>query len=248
MSVVWAVLLALPPEGVAAWEAGLAARDDATRARQWFARAAASFEQTPGAALAAGHAWMLAGDLPRAVGAYRCGLAVRPDDARLQHALTYARGQVNPLAVPTGPGWLARQCGATRQHLGWWLVWLAWVGAIACLVRQRMTGLAIWRAGAVVSGGGALALAVVLGLAAAQAAAYRAEPFAVVAQAGVSLRTGNAHAYSPVFDAPLPRGQECRPVLRRGRWWRVELPGGAVGWLPAEAVLLYNSMDADGAN
>ena len=236
VSVVWAVWLVLPPEGVAAWQAGLAARDDAVQARAWFAQAAVQFEQTPGAALAAGHAWRLAGDLPRAIRAYRRGLAACPDDPRLQQALADARAQARPLAVPTGPGWLARHGGATRQPLGWWLVWSLWTLAVLGLARQRMTGAAGWRVGALGASAGALTLAVVLGLAAAQAAAYRAEPFAVVAQAGVVLRTGNAQAYPPVLDAALPPGQECRPLVRRGGWCRVELPDGTAGWLPVEAL------------
>ena len=36
----------------------------------------------------------------------------------------------------------------------------------------------------------------------------------------------------------LPRGAEVRELARRGGWMQVEIPGGAVGWVPLAAVIV----------
>ena len=68
-------------------------------------------------------------------------------------------------------------------------------------------------------------------------AADEAEPVAVVAVDGVTLRKGNGESYPPRVETKLPRGAEVRVVGRRGGWVQVKLPGGAVGWLPEAGVL-----------
>ena len=39
------------------------------------------------------------------------------------------------------------------------------------------------------------------------------------------------------LNAPLPAGAEVRELSRRGGWVQVELPGGAVGWLPLSVLV-----------
>ena len=59
----------------------------------------------------------------------------------------------------------------------------------------------------------------------------------VVITSDVALRTGNGTAFPTRIDALLPHGAEVRELGRRGGWVQVELAGGAVGWVPASAVL-----------
>jgi hypothetical protein len=51
------------------------------------------------------------------------------------------------------------------------------------------------------------------------------------------LRTGNGFSYPPRLDGPLPAGLEAKVLHQRGGWLQLELSNGAVGWLPANAVL-----------
>jgi hypothetical protein len=46
------------------------------------------------------------------------------------------------------------------------------------------------------------------------------------------LRTGNGPSFPARIEAPLPRGAEVTELARRGGWVQVQLPGGAVGWVP----------------
>jgi hypothetical protein len=63
-----------------------------------------------------------------------------------------------------------------------------------------------------------------------------AAPVVVIA-ADVDLRTGNGNAFPTRIGARLPAGAEVRELGRRGGWVQIELPGSAVGWVPAGAVL-----------
>jgi len=61
-----------------------------------------------------------------------------------------------------------------------------------------------------------------------------AEPIVVVVH-NVPLRLGNGVDYPPIGE--LPRGCEVRRIGERGGWLHIETSSGAVGWLPADAVL-----------
>jgi hypothetical protein len=92
-------------------------------ARKAFARAAADYDElrrrgvhNPALCRNQGNAYLLAGDLPRAILAYRRGLHLAPNDSALLANLAYAREQVTPSA-PGGfgrppaddwPPWLPR--------------------------------------------------------------------------------------------------------------------------------------------
>ena len=91
--------------------AGLAARDDAAAARPHFASAArlyddawADGERTAGVARNRGRAHALAGDTPRAIGAFHAGLAVAPWDRGLRDDLAAVRASVPyPDGLRPGP-------------------------------------------------------------------------------------------------------------------------------------------------
>jgi hypothetical protein len=61
-------------------------------------------------------------------------------------------------------------------------------------------------------------------------------PLVVVARE-TTLRRGNADAYPPRLGSRLPRGVEARKLNERGGWIQVRLAGGAIGWLPAFAIV-----------
>jgi uncharacterized protein YraI len=49
------------------------------------------------------------------------------------------------------------------------------------------------------------------------------------------LRAGNGAEYPAKLD--LPRGCEVRRLVERGDWLQVETAGGAIGWVPRDAVV-----------
>ncbi len=232
-----------------AFRRGAAQRSDPDRARQDFAEAARCYDllRSRGADNAElyrnqGNAHLLAGELPQAVLAYRRGLRCAPHDAGLQENLDYARDQVH-----YGPEGLGRPDDAL------WPVWLPRIDraflllaafllyAPACVLATR---------GLMTSDGRLMGRAILL-LALAVAAAglwtyltwrgwREAEhPLVVVARDGVPLSRGNGPTYPPHPRLPqLNRGMEARLLHRRGGWLQVELPGGAVGWVPHTAALV----------
>jgi tetratricopeptide (TPR) repeat protein len=233
----------------AAFLRGAAQRSDPDRARQDFAESARCYDllRRRGADNAElyrnqGNAHLLAGELPEAILAYRRGLRCAPHDAGLRENLDYARDQVH-----YGPEGLGRPDDAL------WPVWLPRIDraffllaafllyALACVLATR----------ALVSADGRHMGRAVLLLTVAVAAAglwtyltwrglREAEnPPVVIARDGVALCRGNGPTYPPHPRLPqLHRGMEARLLHRRGGWLQVELPGGAVGWVPQAAALV----------
>jgi hypothetical protein len=189
-----------------------------------------------------GNAYLLAGDLPRAILAYRRGLRLAPADRLLQANLAYARAQV----IFPEAGTLGRPPEEQRPP---WLPWIApgWRLAfglgfysLACLalVRWRMVQAGRWLA---VAAAAALATMLLAFSLAADEHLRRQEalyPLAIIAKDGVQLRKGNGLAYPPRYQSAVNRGAEARVLFQRGDWFQVELAGGEVGWVPAGSILL----------
>lgn len=234
----------------AAFRAGVAERARPEQARTHFRAAADAYEvlrqagsHNPDLAANQGHAALLAGDLPGAILAYRRGLRLAPQDARLRAALAYARAQVvyssdSALGRPAlehWPPWLPRP--APVQWF--WLAALAYALGCAAGTRWLMV-----RRGLLVTGSA-------LGVAALATAALLLEeeslrdtfrvPFVVVAEDGVLLRKGNGLAYPPRAEEPLNRGVEARLLFTRGDWFQVELASGEIGWIPRAYALVEES-------
>ncbi len=228
---------------------GLQHRDDSAAAQPHFATAAALYEklrrrgvQSPALCRNLGHAYLLAGDLPRAILAYHDGLRQTPWDIGLREDLAAARAQVaaalpSPLGRPpteTAPPWWPRTGSGPPALLAAVLYVLAW----PCLTRWWMTG----RGWALILG--LIALAGSVSLAGVAAAWWRQErddaahPLAVIATDGVRLRRGDGTAYPPRYEARLRPGVEARLLHIRGDWLQLELAGGEVGWVPHENVVL----------
>src|SRR5262245_48200826 len=84
-----------------AFQQGLATRATPRSAREHFAQAAADYgtlrqrgDRSAALLRNQGNAYLLAGELPRAILAYRRGLHLAPGDRRLRSNLAYARQQV----------------------------------------------------------------------------------------------------------------------------------------------------------
>ncbi len=245
---------ASPAETLAAAEAafaeGVSLRHDTVNARPAFARAAAGYDvlwnqgfRTPELALNRSRAHRLAGNLPKAIAVLHEGLAVTRFARPLQAELEDARAAV-PFPLD---GELAAQCRprpyagvSTRMSVAdaWFVAGGLWLVACAGIARFVMTRNAVWL---VVAGLGAVALVALGGLwvlDARQRERDESLPLLIVS-AEATLRRGNASAYpaAPKLDAPLPKGAEVRELKRRGGWVQVQLPGGAIGWLPENAVI-----------
>ena len=246
-------LVALPAEGLsdgdllnraeASFHRGIQARSDPGQGRQAFDQAATDYEalrqrgfRNANLLHNEGNAYLLAGDLPQAILAYRRGLRLAPNDRALRANLNYALGQVaDPSAASLGkrPGWPRPSRGVLLA-----LLLGSYTLACVCLTRWWMVRRA-WLLGMAVSAG-ILAAGMAAGLvwevhARRQEAAH---PLVVIAQDGVKLRRGNGFRYPPRDDAILNRGVEGRWLYTRGDWYQIELAAGRVGWVPRADVLL----------
>jgi tetratricopeptide (TPR) repeat protein len=232
-----------------AFHAGVEQRSQPDQARRAFQAAAEGFEELRNRGFGnsallhdEGNAWLLAGDLPRAILAYRRALRVAPNDRATRENLQYARSQVNyPAASNLGrprndpwPSWLPRP---TRVPL---VILALATYALGCGVMTRW-----W----MTRRGGLLRRACLAFLVAAAAgvglvilenrqADEALHPLVVIADDGVLLRQGNGLSYPPRYETPLHRGVEARLLIERGEWLKIELAGGETGWVPREHSLV----------
>jgi tetratricopeptide (TPR) repeat protein len=231
------------------FDRGVQLQRDAARARPHFRAAAEHFEElrrrgarNPLLYRNLGNAYLLAGELPQAILAYRRGLRLAPRDAALRENLTRARAlvaypqesnfarpvpDIRPPWLPgIGPRWLFAAAVA--------LYGLAWVQLTRWLMVRRRRLLVLGLAG-LVSAGLLTAVLVVL---------QRSEkvethhPLVVIADDDVLLRKGNGAAFPPSHATPVNRGVEARLLFARGDWLQIELSGGEVGWIPRRAALV----------
>jgi hypothetical protein len=228
---------------------GAHTRHDAVKSRWAFGVSAQRFDsawqtranRTPTLALNRGRAHYLAGNLPQAIRAFRDGLDLYPWDAELQRGLALCRAAV---AYPTEaePAERVRPdppSGLRNRVSPLDLFAASAVGSLLLVVglARRFTARDGWAVPVAVVGGVVLLLV---------AGAWwqtdrerrrdRDTPVAVLS-ADTVLRTGNGPSFPARLEAALPRGAEVRELGRRGGWVQVQLPGGAVGWVPESAVL-----------
>jgi hypothetical protein len=232
----------------AAFAEGVRLREDDTQARPHFAAAAAGYEELwrrgiHNTALARnrGRAWLLAGDLPRALLACRAGLRLAPGDRALRDDLAALRELVvyppysalGKPAVENRPPWWPSLGPGTLTAAAAVFYSLACVGLTRWLMARRGT-LLVSAGLSLVAAGGLAFFAAVAGRQERQEVEH---PPAVIAADGVRLRRGDGPAYPPRYDTPLNRGVEARLLFARGDWLQVELAGGEVGWVPRRSVL-----------
>lgn len=219
----------------AAFARGVEAKADAKAARPHFIEAAKGYDaewlagnHSPALATNRSRAHALAGDLPGAILAARSGLDATPSDVELIRQLESLRD-----AVPHPAGTRPEKPGGFRTRVSPWdLFAVAAVGVVLIVVgvaRLLTTrdGWAVWVA---VAG---VVLLVAVAVAAWQLHREAAnQPKVLVLTRPTTLRKGNGDTYPARLDADLPRGAEVGERLRRGGWVQVEVPGGAIGWVP----------------
>ncbi len=240
---------ALLEQAESAFYYGWSSRDTPARARQSFRAAAVHYEvlRQRGAHNAAlyrnlGNAHLLAGDLSKAILAYRRGSRMAPADRALHASLAHARAQVayaspGSFARPPEAAWLRWLCRLwPRERLV--LTMLSYSLACLVLTRWRMLG-RTW-----LLRGGTIALAAAVLLTASLAVdewdkwSESRQPLVVIADDGVLLRKGNGLTYPPRYETPLNCGVEARLRFARGEWVQIELTGGEVGWVPRVYTLI----------
>lgn len=213
------------------------------KSREMFRAAITAYEQlrAAGASNAGlyrnlGSAYLLSGDLPRAVFMYRLGLRTEPNNVALRRALEAARervGQNGPLGFPPA------------ERLSWFVplfavTALAWLVTCVAFTRWRMS-----RQGVPIVAVVALCvtLAGVIGLVCHPTNVER--PLAVVSADGVVLRKGDGELFPPRYETSLNRGVEAEVVYRKGDWLLLELSGGERGWVATRDVVSEDEFHAE---
>jgi hypothetical protein len=223
-----------------AFAEGVRHREEAAAARPHFARAVEHYEElrrrganAPALYRNLGHAYLLVGDLPRAILSYRHGLEQTPWDRGLQDDLGVARG----LVVYSGSGHFGRPppLPLWRPPLssGAWAVLAAVCYAFAwpCWTRWWMTRRSSFLAVGIAAFVTACATTIFGWVEAQRLQEVAAHPVVVIAADDVRLRRGDGPNFPVRYEPPLHRGVEARLLYRRGDWLQVELSGGEVGWV-----------------
>jgi hypothetical protein len=240
---------ALLEQAEAAFRAGVAHREQPDAARSQFRQAASGYEELRrrGAANVdlyrnQGNAYLLAGDLPQAILAYRRGLPRNPADSFLRADLAYARSQV----ADSGSGGLGRPAVDNRPP---WLPYLSlrprlffflcsysvgWLGIVRWWMVRRTAPLTL----GMIAFGLAALVATSIGMEVWSKHQEVLHPLVVVAADDLPLRKGDGILYPSHYQAALHRGVEARLRFERGDWLQIELAGGQVGWIPRSAALV----------
>ncbi|RMH31290.1 MAG: hypothetical protein D6692_00715 [Planctomycetota bacterium] len=190
----------------------------------------------PAAQRALGNAYLLAGDLGRAVLAYRRAAEADPSDPQIQASLAHARSLVAS-ATPADTGSKARSAiRAARPYLP--RAGLFWSGAgtflAACSILAARLHRPIPYARSVAAG--MFAFAVLAGGALAWDDRLARSPDAVVVLQAVTARTGpDAAVYPPALETPVPAGTEGSIRETRPGWALVKM-GSVEAWLPTDHI------------
>jgi hypothetical protein len=249
----------------AAYRDGLQAQNKPIQARKAFARAATFFGllrrrgiDNPALERNIGQSYLLAGDLPRAILAFRRGLGFAPDDPDLQTLLENARdrvvyttaGDFGRPPVDNWPPWIPHLSPASRLLLvltlyslagialtRWWMTRQGWLMTVFTSLFSGAVFMGIW-----------------LFSDERQRRWEEDHPLVVIASDRVMLHKGDSAAY-PWYnaaggdwqegggiipaDAPaLNRGVEARLRFDKGAWVQIELTGGEIGWVRRGEVVI----------
>lgn len=231
-----------------AFAAGVETRSDAAAARKHFATAGAGFDthwhggnRSALLAVQRGRSHFLAGNLPKAVVAFRAGLRETPCDLDLLRGLAECRAAI-PYPTPARAEERLRPDPPSgwRHRVGEWDAFrLAALSAALAVIglARRLTARDGWAIPVAAVGGVGALVCLVAALEFGAEAAAEVERPTLVVTAEVYLRKGNGLSHQPRIDATVPRGTELAERTRRGDWVQVEVAGGAVGWLPESAVV-----------
>lgn len=189
-----------------------------------------------------GNAWLLAGDLGRAVLAYRRAREITPDDPRVRSGLSALRARVGITIEPDTQHRLAAELLSWRAYLSRSTMFAVFLGTYVAgwgVALLRLTGRGgRWGGLGAVLGFFAL---VSFGLLALDDQARAHSRDAVVIAPTVVGRSGPGEAvYEASFKDPLRAGVECRVLESRGSWALVRLADGRETWLASSALEMVN--------
>jgi len=183
-----------------------------------------------------GNAWFRAGEMGRAIAAYKEAERYLPRDPVLVANLAEARRVAGVAAPPAELAdrllfWRAWSSYplAAQSAIGFAVLAFVLAGAVRLGVRKLVVPARI------VSVHAALALVVF----ALEFHRFEIERRGVVVIEQVMARKGDAESYGPAFTAPLIEGQEVRVLDSRSGWTRVQLDNGIDGWVPEHALVVW---------
>jgi hypothetical protein len=225
-------------EGRAAYQEAMQLVGNATARKAAFARAKTALGDAvrampdrPELLTDWGNAALGAGDVATATLAYRRALAIDGGNLRARHNLAWLRGrQPDMFRPPAG--------GATDTLL----FFHAWPRARKLLVGSAAFAVAIlllvpWsgprRRG--LAGLALLPLAVWVAMLASVVFEDR-HPNDAIVMDDVVMRAADSPGAPATLSQPLPRGVEVTVVERRDAWTKIQIAGGAAGWVPAGAI------------
>lgn len=202
------------------------------------------------------NASLLAGDVPRAIAAFRRAQAIDPLDTTIRNGLAAARRAAgtetlapgaNALrtdaAIETGfRGTLRRISDAATDTGRSALVYLPeralfWTATLSYLAAFTLAGARLLHRRRIPAWAPAGVLTIAILCAAPLIARdLSAEPEGVVIAPGQFARNGPADLYEPAFKEPLAPGLEVRIEERRQGWARIRLHDGRAAWIEERAL------------
>ena len=231
----------------AAYRRGLEASEQPRIARAAFLESAERYgllwnrgRREPGLARNLAQAYLLAGDIGRAIRWYRRGLLLSPSDPELNEGLRYARAHVLfPLAGLPSEELRPHEDDSFLQSFSstqWYLIVaglaaFAWLSLAVSWLKRSWFWLSAWALGLVA----AIGLAAIIS--ARQEQLQREFDEGAILLSPTLLRTGNAYSYPAKWEVPLPAGLEMHETARRGGWVQVRLANGNLGWFPEDRVI-----------
>lgn len=205
-----------------------------TRAAEEYSRLLDSGRASAALLFNTGNAWFKAGQLGRAIAAYRQAERLSPRDPDVLANLQFARQQRGGATLR--PGFIDRALGKLSLNEWTWLAFGSAWGVVALLALAQLKPQ--WRAGlrnpTIALGGITGVFAICLGLA---FSSLDSKPIAIVIAPTAEVRHGPLEESQIAFTAR--DGAELQVLDQKGSWVRVAAGPKQSGWLPREKVLLF---------
>lgn len=188
------------------------------------------------------NAWMLTGDVGRAIASYRRAAALDPANEIVREGLDSARKRAGVAAPTTSVRTIAQRGidlartaqGFASPRIWLWAAGVLWLAGWVALERRFLRA---------TRGMGRLAMScwilafLAVGAPVSDALDQRSNVLGVVVAREAVARTGPSdRVYEPAFKEMVRAGLELRIRERRGEWLRVSLPNGQDAWLRADQV------------